>query len=96
MALGAGKAHVLWTVSKESVLTALAGLLGGLGALAALQTWLTKVVFDYYVQQLAPGVVSAPVLGVATAVVVVTVFMAVAATAHGATRVDPVEVLRSE
>jgi hypothetical protein len=96
MALGAGNAHVLWTVSKESVLTALAGLLAGLGALAALQTWLTKVVFDYYVQQLAPGVVSAPVLGVATAVVVVTVFVAVAATAHGATRVDPAEVLRSE
>ncbi len=96
VALGAGRARVLWTVGKESVVTTLAGLVAGLGALVALETWLSRVVLDYYVRQLAPEVLSAPVLGTASAVVLVTALVAVLATARRATRVNPSEVLRSE
>lgn len=96
MALGAGRGRVLWSVGKESVVTTLAGLVAGMGALVALEAWLSRVVFDYYVRQLAPEVLSAPVLGTASAVVLVTALVAVLATARRATRVNPSEVLRSE
>lgn len=96
IALGAGSAQVSWTIGKESVIATLVGLAAGLAVLAATQTWLSKVVFDVYVQRLAPGVLSVPILATASTVVFLTALAAVVVTARKALRVDPIEVLRAD
>jgi len=96
VALGAGSIGVVWTIVRESVSTIVAGLTGGLLALLVLRTWMTKVVFDLYVQRLAPGVLSFQILGPTVIVVLTAIGVAVTLTARCALRVNPADALRAE
>lgn len=96
IALGAGSAQVSWAIGKETVLATLLGLTAGLAVLWTMQTWFSKIVFDWYVQWLAPEVLSVPVLAIASTVVLLTAMAAVMVTSRKALRVDPIEVLRTD
>jgi len=96
VALGARAAQVTWAVARESVLTALAGLVLGMALLFVLNGWMTKVVFDVYVRWLAPSLLSVGVLGLVAVVVLAATLLAVQVTARRALRVDPVEALRAD
>lgn len=96
IALGARALQVSWAVARESALTATVGVVSGLLAVALLHTWLSKAVFDFYVQRLAPGVLSIQILGPAAAAVLIATLVAVGVTARRTQRVDPIEALRAE
>lgn len=96
VALGARAAQVTWAVSRESVITALAGLGGGLALLFVLREWMTTAVFDIYIGWLAPDVFSLRVLGLAAAVVMIATILATQISARRALRISPIEALRVE
>jgi putative ABC transport system permease protein len=96
IALGARGHQIVTSVAAESAYTALVGVATGLAAIFVLDRTLSSVVFGFEVQRLTDGVLDPGILLVATAVVSLGAAATAAATAARATRIDPVEALRSE
>lgn len=96
MALGARARHISWVIARASVYTTCAGVCTGLVILAVLRAWLSKTIFGFEVQYLAPGVLSLSVLAPAATVVLVTTLLAVIIASRRAFRVDVVDALRSD
>lgn len=96
MALGARAHHVVRQAAAEGLLVTSGGLALGCAAVVALDRTLSRIVFDYYVQRLSEGVLSASALGVAAALVTSLTVGTAVLLATRATRVEPAEALRSE
>jgi predicted permease len=89
VALGARKAHILWSASAESLGLVIAGILIGVAASIGLSRWIESLLYD--LKPIDPGSMSG-----AVAVLALAAIPAVLIPAFRATRLDPARTLRED
>lgn len=96
VALGARAVHVLSSIARESLLSALSGLGAGLILVIVLRNVIPKVVVDTETRALMPRLTDPRLLAAVAGIVLTIVLFAALVPASRTVRIDPAEALRSE